>query len=115
MTREAELLAPQVASLIQDITARYSTVHRFCKHHRELNRSTVYMVLKGRYHGNTERQLERMRQALNGEVSTEERAYQAIRKVACARCSVTTQGCRRCDSLFRDQARAVAAAISNHT
>lgn len=115
MTQEPETLARQVATLLQEIMARYVTVHRFCKQHRELNRSTVYMVLKGRYPGNAERQLERMRKALQGEVSTEERAYQAIRQTACARCSVTTQGCNRCDALFRDQARAVAAAITNHT
>ncbi|ABB40153.1 hypothetical protein Dde_3359 [Oleidesulfovibrio alaskensis G20] len=101
--------------LVQEITSRYRTVHRFCKAHGELNRSTVYMVLKGRYPGNVERQLERMRQALRGEVSVEERAYQAIRETACARCTVTNQGCRRCETLFRALARAVAAAISNHT
>lgn len=110
MTRDDEL-----DLIAREIEARYATVHQFCKLHRELNRSTVYMVLKGRYPGNMERQIGRLQEALQGVVSIEEKAFQAIRQIACDRCVVTAQECCRCKKLFQDQARAVAAAITNHT
>jgi hypothetical protein len=45
---------------------RFGTIHKFCKQHEAaLNRSTVYMVLRGVYAGDTDRQVERIKNALN--------------------------------------------------
>lgn len=106
-------MTPELDELKERIEARHGTVYRFCRKHRELNRATVYMVLRGRYGGNLTRQLRRIRAALDGEVSMEDRAFAAIRRAACARCAtVRKDDCTRCNELFRAQARAVATSLS---
>ncbi|XPV77663.1 MAG: hypothetical protein ACNI27_07030 [Desulfovibrio sp.] len=88
------------------IVEEFGSVHRFCKLHPQLNRSTVYMVLNGRYGGNTARQVLRIEDALQNKSNSTELIFQAIKTVACKRCSV--QGsCSRCDKLFQAQAKAV--------
>ena len=93
--------------LAAEIEERFGTVHRFCKlHEAHLNRSTVYMVLGGVYAGNTEVQLKRIR-AVMEHGGQKEQIFQAIKRKACERCSVTTRPCNRCDKLFTAQACAV--------
>ena len=53
-------------SLRAQVLDRYISVHAFCVAHPELKRSTVYMVLAGRYPGRTEKQAARIRAALAG-------------------------------------------------
>lgn len=98
-------------SLQTEVKQRFGTIHRFCKQHPELNRSTVYMMFAGTYGGNKERQEDRIRMALNGESDTT-RTFQAIKGVACAKCAVRGE-CSRCDALFEDQAREVQKLFSN--
>lgn len=90
------------------IRQRYGSVHRFCRAHKErLNRATVYMVLAGKYPGDVPRQAGRIMEAMGLAKGREEQALEAIKAVACARCTVTARPCGRCDALFHDQALAV--------
>ncbi|WP_160717912.1 hypothetical protein [Halodesulfovibrio sp. MK-HDV] len=100
-------ISSEHAELAAQIQERFGTIHNFCKQHEfQLNRSTVYMVLRGVYAGNTARQVERIENALN-ECRPEEQIFTAIKQVACSRCSVTSMHCKRCDKLFTAQAKAV--------
>jgi hypothetical protein len=105
--------ADDIAALRSEILTRFRTVHQFCRRMRgTLNRATVYMLLAGTYGGDVARQARRFRAALEGRIGPEERAFQAIKETACARCRVRGS-CARCDDLFRAQAQAaVEAAFS---
>jgi hypothetical protein len=98
-------------NLRTDIETRFNSVHKFCRLHPSLNRSTVYQVLAGKYGGNTQRQAQRIRDALNGK-NEEQRIMDTIKITACTRCSVTGK-CNRCDDLFRAQAKSVMALFSS--
>mgnify|MGYP000294842209 CR=1 FL=1 len=98
-------------SLRSEIMSRFGSVHKFCRLHSALSRSTVYQILAGQYGGNVERQIQRIQDALNG-AGREQRIMATIKATACARCSVTGK-CDRCDDLFRAQAQAVLEIISS--
>jgi len=100
-----------MCSLLAEIEERYGTVHKFCRLHPDLNRSTVYQVLAGKYGGDVQKQIKRIQDAIS-DVSEEQKIMQTIKNTACARCSVTGQ-CDRCNTLFRAQARAVVQLFSS--
>lgn len=105
--------AEDVQALRLAVEARFGTVYRFVRA-SGLNKSTVYMVLAGTYPAKgSDRQMRRIREALEGSTPREERIYAAIKAVACARCSGRRAGCGSCDALFREQALAVAAMDSH--
>ncbi len=91
-------------SLKAEIEERYVTLHRFCRLHPQLNRSTVYQVVGGYYSGNMERQEKRIRDVFEG-TDEETLVFEAIKERACARCNVNGP-CSRCDRTFRIAARA---------
>jgi hypothetical protein len=95
----------ELAGLRAEIESHFRSIHAFCRQRPTLNKATVYMVLAGTYPGNTPRQAERIRRALSGR-DAETRIFEAIKRVACARCTVSGK-CNRCDALFRAQAKAV--------
>lgn len=95
---------PDIAALRREVVGRYRTVHAFCRANRHLNRSTVYMVLAGRYPGNLERQAGRILATLDG-TTREAELFEAIKRAACERCDVSVP-CGRCDGLFQAQTRA---------
>lgn len=100
----------EVARLRADVERQYGTVYQFCRANG-LPRGTTYQVLRGVYAGDMQRQLARIRAALDQQDQAEVLAMQALKRVACARC--TRRGpCGRCDDLFRAQARAVMKTIS---
>lgn len=100
-------ISPEYAELAAQIQERFGTIHKFCKQYEaSLNRSTVYMVLRGVYAGNTVRQVERIESALQDR-RPEEQIFTAIKRVACSRCAVTATRCNKCDKLFTAQAKAV--------
>jgi len=102
--------ADDIAALRSEILTRFHTVHQFCRAVRQrINRSTVYMVLSGRYGGNVPRQVARIREVLAGG-GQEQRMFEAIKRVACGRCRVHG-ACSRCDDLFRAQATAAKQSI----
>jgi hypothetical protein len=101
----------ELAEARREINARFGSIYKFCKA-TGLNRATVWMVLKGAYPGNVERQGGRILQALGKRREQVESIYEAIRGVACGRCSViNTARCNRCEGLFRAEAAAVAKAL----
>jgi len=101
----------ELAEARREINARFGSIYKFCKA-TGLNRATVWMVLKGAYPGNVERQAKRILVALGKLQGEEETIYQAIRGVACKRCAVVnTARCNRCEGLFRAEAAAVARAL----
>lgn len=56
----------EVERLRAQVLARYASVHAFCRKHPELKRSTVYLVLAGRYPGRWDEQAALIRAALTG-------------------------------------------------
>lgn len=99
--------APDAVALREAIEQRYGTVHKFCRRHKDrLNRATVYMILAGKYPGNVATQTRRILEALGLARGREDELHEAIKGVACARCSVQRRPCDRCDALFRAQAAA---------
>jgi hypothetical protein len=104
-----ETEVPDAETLRAAIVQRWGSVHRFCRLHKgRLNRATVYMVLAGKYPGSLARQAQRIYAVLTGAKDAEGQVMAAIKGVACAKCSVTTRPCDRCDGLFRSQAAAAA-------
>lgn len=91
-------------TLLEEIEERWKSVHRFCRLHPQLNRSTVYQVVRGSYGGDMDKQIKRIKDVLDG-TDDEKRVFEAIKDRACARCNVNT-ACSRCDALFRLAARA---------
>lgn len=97
-----------------EITARYKTVYAFCGA-TGLPRGTVYQVVRGRYAGNREKQLAKIRRALEtpqaGREARREKIKKALAKEACARCEHGKRRCRKvrhiCQALWTAQAAAV--------
>ncbi len=102
----------ELAALRAAIERDYGSIHQFCRRRRDLNRSTVYMVLAGRYPGNVARQVRRIEAALAGG-GLEGAVMAAVKSVACAKCAVRRPGCARCDDLYRAQARAAVKAMED--
>lgn len=90
------------------VAARFGTIHAFAKGRPGgLARSTVYQVLSGRYSGNTQTQLERIRAALG-----EPRGgiFDILKQVACRRCRKKRRRfkqCEKCFDLWREQEKAL--------
>ena len=102
------------------IEQRFGTVHAFCLANPDLNRTTVYQVLKGTYAGNDSRQLGRIRAALDetaagqGNLPTLEAIEECLREAACGRCPAENALlCRRCAPGFLLQAQAVHALLES--
>lgn len=65
---------PRLDELRARIVERYGSLHAFCKAHPELKRSSVYLVMSGRYPGRSENQTVRIEAALEGNIHTPSRA-----------------------------------------
>ena len=83
-------------SLRADILARHTSVYQFCRQHENLKRSTVYAVLAGRYAGDAEEQLARIREALDGpgphpEIPIPGRIAEVLQRTKCRRCREKTE------------------------
>lgn len=99
------------------IVARFASVHRFCRMHPELTRSTVYQALNGSYPGNVSRQLAVIRAALADrsrstapavhvpDLETLEAVLQASRCRHCRR--PDRRGCRGCKTQTGRDAQAL--------
>lgn len=57
---------PRLDELRARIVERHGSLHAFCKAHPELKRSSVYLVMSGRYPGRSENQIIRIEAALTG-------------------------------------------------
>ena len=107
----------ELTALRREIEARHGTVYRFCRD-RKVSKGVVYWLLQGRYGGNVERQVARIRAALDGAADPDlfGRVQEALLQAACRRCGRSEQArkrwCPSCRTLAREQARAVADMIS---
>lgn len=100
------------------IVARFASVHRFCRMHPELTRSTVYQALNGSYPGNVSRQLAVIRAALDDvpEARTQspwqlpdaEELAGVLLAAKCLKCRrPDRRGCRGCRAQTGREAQAV--------
>lgn len=104
------------------VLARHRSIHAFCKASPDLKRATVYLVLAGRYPGDSSRQTARILEAL-GEPVPElapqpavpvERIAETLLTCKCARCRrPDRRGCRGC-RLQTDREAAAVAALVEH-
>lgn len=102
-------------TLRAEILGRFSSIHAFCVAHPELKRSTVYMVLSGRYPGNTSAQAARIRAALTEQGEhrkqpsfnvTGNEVVEALQGIRCARCRrLDRRGCMECRTQTEKEAR----------
>ena len=92
----------------RQVIVRFGTIHAFAKGRPGgLARSTVYMVLSGKYGGDFGRQLTRIRAALG---APREGIFDILREVACRRCRKKrrrSKQCEKCFELWRAQEKAV--------
>ena len=83
-----------IESLRAEILARYASIHAFCKAHPELKRGCVYLVLSGRYPGNSGAQAAKIRAALQGRKAeamirpalSRDEMVSALQSIRCAHC-----------------------------
>ena len=97
------------------IVARYGSIHSFCRQHPELKRSTVYMVLSGRYAGSTARQEAKIRaaalnlppeDAMTKKPLPEQRVVDTLQHIRCKHCRRLDKGhCRECRTQTDKEAR----------
>lgn len=107
-------MSTEAETLRAVILARHKTLYAFCGA-VGLPRGTVYQVIRGRYAGNHEKQLARIRAALEAprtdRGAEEKRIMKALAKTACARCGIGKRRCRKirhlCQELWEAQAAAV--------
>jgi hypothetical protein len=100
------------------VEQRFGTIHAFCLANPDLNRTTVYQVLKGTYAGNDSRQLGRIQAALEDThasgLPTLGAIEECLREAACSRCPAENAPlCRRCAPVFLLQAQAVHALLES--
>lgn len=85
-----------MSGLREAVTARHGSIHAFCRLHPELNRSTVYQVLTGRYAGNMDRQLSIIRAALDQSNGRQHPAALTVPDVAALADVLQTAKCGTC-------------------
>jgi len=102
----------ELAACKTEIERRYGSVYRFSLV-SGIGRGLLSMLFRDLYPGDGERQLRRIRAALDGAGDMDEALFLAIKEAACRRCHVRGE-CSRCDAMFRDQATAAMVVISKH-
>ncbi len=99
-----------------DILRQYRSIHAFCRKHPEIGRSTVYQVLSGKYPGNRQEQIRRIRFVLDAAPDEAERSpveAEDVRRVLqdhkCAHCRILhNPPCGDCRKQTAREAEAVA-------
>ncbi len=81
---------PRLDELRARIMERHGSLHAFCKAHPELKRSSVYLVMSGRYPGRSENQIIRIEAALEGNACAA-RAVLATRSVLASAPSMSAE------------------------
>ena len=97
------------------IRARYRSVYAFCRANPDLQRSTVYLILSGKYPGNTDRQAAKIQKALSGKIPAQNRpvinaqeAYGVLQEAKCAYCrKLDKRGCPECKTQTTREAQAL--------
>jgi hypothetical protein len=100
------------------IRERYRSIYGFCRDNPELKRSTVYLVLSGKYPGNTEKQMGRIETALTGKAAVPEprriihaqEAFTVLQEAKCAHCrKLDKRACPECQTQTAREAQALEA------
>lgn len=98
------------------VLARWTSLHAFCRAHPELTRSTVYMVLSGRYAGNSERQLAVIERTLDAPPQEEHAPAlpsaltlaETLQRIRCGECrKYGKRHCPRCRTRTEHEAAAL--------
>lgn len=109
-------MKPALDKLREAVLARHRTVHAFCRAKPELKRSTVYLLLAGKYPGNVDRQLAKIANVLTGEAEPEEprpaitagEAYTVLQEAKCAHCRrLDKRACADCNTQTAREAQAL--------
>lgn len=108
---------PRLDELRARIVERYGSLHAFCKAHPELKRSSVYLVMSGRYPGRSENQTVRIEAALEGNIHTArsglasappmsaEDMADALQEIRCSNCRLLDRrSCLECRTRTRREA-----------
>ena len=108
---------PRLDELRARIVERYGSLHAFCKAHPELKRSSVYLVMSGRYPGRSENQTVRIEAALEGNIHTAraglasappmsaEDMADALQEIRCSNCRLLDRrNCLECRTRTRREA-----------
>ncbi|MDR2055643.1 MAG: hypothetical protein LBQ10_07235 [Desulfovibrio sp.] len=99
-----------------DIREKYRSTHAFCRANPELKRSTVYLVLSGKYPGNNERQTGKIEEVLTGETALAEprriiqaqEAFEILQGAKCAYCRKRDKrACPECKTQTTREAQAL--------
>lgn len=97
-----------ISEIKTEILNKYASVHAFCKAHKELSRASVYLVLAGKYPGNSGNQLKRIKAALAGKEErqkelppvSQEMMGEMLQAIRCSHCRrLNRRECMAC----RDQ------------
>jgi hypothetical protein len=109
--------------LRQTIRERYKSCHAFCRDTPELKRSTVYLVLSGKYPGNADRQIVKIETALSGKAALPaqkaiigaQEAYTVLQEAKCAHCRKLEKGriCTECNMQTMREAQALEAYLAS--
>jgi hypothetical protein len=100
----------------QAVRDRYRTAHALCRANPGLTRSTVYLVLSGRYPGNVTRQIGKIENALAGGAALPEprriidaqEAYSVLQEAKCAYCrKLDKRACPECNTQTAREAQAL--------
>lgn len=110
------------------IVERHGSLHAFCKAHPELKRSSVYLVMSGRYPGRSENQIIRIEAALEGNIHTAlaglasappmsaEDMADALQEIRCNNCRLLDRrNCLECRTRTRREAEELHARMCRRT
>ena len=96
---------PRLDELRARIVERYGSLHAFCKAHPELKRSSVYLVMSGRYPGRSENQTVRIEAALSAPPMSAEDMADALQEIRCSNCRLLDRrNCLECRTRTRREA-----------
>lgn len=119
---------PRLDELRARIVERHGSLHAFCKAHPELKRSSVYLVMSGRYPGRSENQIIRIEAALEGNIHTAlaglasappmsaEDMADALQEIRCNNCRLLDRrNCLECRTRTRREAEELHARMCRRT
>lgn len=97
------------------IMERYKTPYAFWRNNPEVKRSTLYMILNGKYPGDLEKQLTKLEILLKGEpeplklpVIKAKEAYSILQKTKCVHCrKIDKRFCPECNTQTMREAEAL--------
>lgn len=100
--------------LRQKIVKKYGSIHNFCKLNENLTRAAVYLVFAEKYAGNTQKQLARIKKALDNSEDVpkkitieEQEVLEVLQQTKCSNCRLLRPNCQECKRKSTTEANAV--------